>query len=216
MASKLNVWGIVGLMAVVLVVAGCGKEEPEQGGSGSQQTTDSPGGMPTFGESAEQTRQALTQMNDGVAVEALPPTAIKGYLPTEIGGFTQTEVTAERNQMGGMDIAVADAQFEAANGEGYLQVTITDVGNLTGPLKMGMTGWTMGQYNRETDSGYEKTTTYDGFKAMEEYDNENKSGSLRVFVADRFVVEVHGEQVTMETIQQAMGKVELKKLAAAK
>ena len=216
MASRWKLWGIVSLMVVGLLVAGCGKEEPEQATSESQQTTDSPGGMPTFGESAEQTREALTQMNQGVAVEALPPAAIKGYLPGEIAGFTQTEATAERNQMGGMDIAVADAQFEAASGEGYLQVTITDVGNLTGPLKMGMTGWTMGQYNRETDRGYEKTTTYDGFKAMEEYDNENKSGALRVFVADRFVVEVNGGQVTMETIKQAMGKVELKKLAAAK
>ena len=118
--------------------------------------------------------------------------------------------------MGGVDIAVADAHYEAANEEGYLEVTITDVGNLTGPLKIGMTGWTTAQYNRETDTGYEKITTYNGFKAMEEYDNENQSGALRVFVADRFVVEVSGGQVTMETIQQAMGKVDLKKLATAK
>ncbi len=216
MVLSRNVWGIVGLIVVGLLVVGCGKEEPEQGTSGSQQTTDSPGGMPTFGQSAEQTREALTQMNDGVAVEALPPAAIKGYLPGEMAGFMQTDATAERTEMGGMDVAVADAQYEAADGEGYLEVTITDVGNLTGPMKMGMTGWTMGQYSRETDSGYEKTTTYDGFKAMEEYDNENQSGALRVFVADRFVVEVSGGQVTMETIKQAMGKVELKKLAAAK
>jgi hypothetical protein len=51
---------------------------------------------------------------------------------------------------------------------------------------------------------------------VEEYDRQSKDGVLRVFVADRFVVEVNGSQTTMEVIKQAMDGIDLKKLAALK
>lgn len=171
--------------------------------------------MPDMADAAAQTQQTLTQMNQGQTVEALSPAVIKEYLPAELSGFTRTDASAERNQMGGVDIAVASGEYEGANGAS-LSVQVTDAGNLSGPMKMALTSWAMNQYSRETDTGYEKVTTYDGYKAMEQYDNETKDGTLRVFVANRFVVEVDGSQVTMDTIKQAMGQIDLKKLAGAK
>jgi len=223
--------GIIALSVVALLLAGCGKKGQDQA-SGSKSPTPAPSATPAQSQTAApstsssqmpdmaqveaQTKQALAQANQGATVEALTPATMKGFLPAELSGFNRTDASAERNQMGGVDISVANAQYTAAEGDGSIDVTITDVGNLSGPMKMGMTGWAMAQYNRETDTGYEKTTTYNGHKAMEEYDNEAKDGTLRVFVADRFVVEVQGNAVTMDAIKQAMGKIDLKKLAATK
>jgi hypothetical protein len=80
---------------------------------------------------------------------------------------------------------------------------------------MGMAGWAMAQFNRETDTGYEKTTTYNGYKAYEKYDTQDKRGTMRVFVSERFIVEVQGDNVTIDTLKQALGKIDFKKLAAA-
>ena len=63
-------------------------------------------------------------------------------------------------------------------------------------------------------TGYEKTITYKGYKGMEEYDNSEKDGGIRVFVADRFVVEVHGNQTSMDEIKKAMDEIDLKKMAS--
>ena len=89
---------------------------------------------------------------------------------------------------------------------------ITDIGNASGPMRMSMTGWTPAQVDRQTDTGYEKTTTYEGYEAIEEYDSQDQHGELLVFVGNRFVVEVRGDHTTMETIKQA---IDLKKLAQA-
>lgn len=225
MASIVKTHGVVALFVVALLLAGCGKKGQDQAsGSGSaapaQSQTAAPSAsssqMPDMAQVAAQTKQALAQMNQGATVEALSAATMKGFLPTELPGFNRTDASAERTQMGGADLSVAEAQYAAAAGDGSIDITITDIGNLTGALKIGMSGWAMAQYSRETDTGYEKVTTYNGYKAMEEYDNEAKEGFLRIIVADRFVVEARGNAVTMDTIKQAMGKVDLAKLAAAK
>ncbi len=226
MASIVKTHGVVALFVVaLLLLAGCGKKGQDQAsGSGSaapaQSQTATPSASstqaPDMAQVEAQTKQALAQMNQGATVAALSPATVKGFLPAELPGFTRIDASAERTQMGGADLSVADGQYGASEGDGSIDVTITDVGNLSGAMKIGMTGWAMAQYSRETDTGYEKVTTYNGYKAMEEYDNEAKDGLLRIIVADRFVVEVRGNAVTMDVIKQAMGKIDLAKLAAAK
>lgn len=205
------------MSVVALLLAGCSKKGQDQAtGSEAPAPSGSSTAMPDMAQVEAQTKQALAQMNQGKTIEALTPAAIKEFLPVEMSGFKRTDASSQRNQMGGVDLSVAEARYEATDGNGSIDVTITDVGNLSGPMKMGMTGWAMAQYNRETDTGYEKTTTYNGYKAIEEYDNETKAGALRIFLNDRFIVGVEGSDVAMDAIKQAMGKIDLKKLAAAK
>jgi hypothetical protein len=89
-----------------------------------------------------------------------------------------------------------------------------DMGNVSGPMRMGMAGWAMDEFERETDTGYERTTTYKGHKAMEEFDKQAKQGTFHVHVADRFIVEVNGINVSMDTIKKAIDQVDLDKLVS--
>jgi hypothetical protein len=164
---------------------------------------------------AEQNRQALTQMNQGKVVEATPGETLKALLPADLPGMKRTDASSERTQAMGVDISKAEGQYSAGeNGESNITITITDAGNMSGPMRMGMAGWAMAQYSRETDSGYEKTMTYKGYKGMEEYNKNDKNGTVRIFVADRFLVEVRGDGVTMDTLKQALDKVDLAKLSS--
>jgi len=75
--------------------------------------------------------------------------------------------------------------------------------------------WTMVQIHRQTNPGYERTITYQGYEGIEEYDNQGQHDEFQLFVADRFVVEISGDKVSMVAIRQAMGQIDLKKLADA-
>ena len=163
---------------------------------------------------AEQNRQALAQANKGKEIQAASPDVLKAVLPADLPGMKRTDASAERTQAMGVDIANATGQYQTEDGNTNVHITITDLGNMSGPMRMGMTAWTMAQYSRETDTGYEKTTTYGGYKAMEEYDKTDRTGAIRVFVADRFVVAAEGNGVTMDTLKQALDKIDLKKLAS--
>jgi hypothetical protein len=161
---------------------------------------------------AAQNRQALAQMNQGKLVAAVPAATLKELLPEKLAGMKRTDASAERNQTMGVDMTNAHASYEGEN-EASLSLSLTDAGSLTGPMRMGLAGWTMGEFSRETDTGYERTGTFHGYKGVEQYDTQNKAGSVRIFVADRFVVEVEGNGVTMETLKQALGQLDLKKMA---
>jgi hypothetical protein len=236
MTQMPKIGALIGLSVAALLFLGCGKKEepapPETPGAPESatpaesptpvpptagRTADSPPAqMPDMAAAAARTEQALQQANQGQVVEAAAPGTMKEMLPAELPGMKRTDVSAERTQMGGVDISTANAQYDTESGDASIHIAITDTGNLSGPMRMGLASWAMAQYSRETDTGYEKTTTYAGYKAVEEYDTQSKDGVLRVFVADRFVVEVNGSQTTMEVIKQAMDRIDLKKLAALK
>ncbi len=226
-----------------MLICGCGKKEDGSAGTpsagqpagkspqqGTSQTPAQPqtsgqapvaagatgDGAPTAAELSDiaaKNRETLTQMNQGKEIAAVTAATLKELLPETLTGMKRTSASAERNQMMGIDMTNAEGRYEGEN-EASLDLAITDVGNMSGPMRMGMVGWTMAQYNRETDTGYEKTGTYSGYKGMEEYNTENKHGTIRIFVADRFVVEVAGDNVTMDTLKQALGQLDLKKMAS--
>ncbi len=218
-------WEIVALCLGAVVLAGCGKKgdqgQPTQpaGAAGTQAPAGSAAtdqGAPDYAKLAEQNRQALTEMNKGKVIEAVPAATLKALLPAELPGMKRSDATAERTQAMGIDTSNAEGQYNATDGSGAdVKIKLTDTGNMSGSMRLGMSAWAMGSYSRETDTGYEKTTTVNGCKGMEKYDTKNKEGSLQILVADRFIVDVQGYGVTMDTLKQVVDKIDLKKLAAA-
>ena len=159
--------------------------------------------------------EQLKAMNQGKDIQPLSTDTLKGFLPGTLAGMKQSGSDARQMGMMGINVSTAQADYEGTDSSSTMQLTIMDLGNISGPMRMGMTGWTLSQYDRKTDTGYEKTTTYKDYKALEEYDNQTKYGEFHVFAGDRFVVEITGDHVTMETIKKAMGEIDLKKLIEA-
>ena len=215
------------VLALAVVGIGCGKREKEETAksttSSQEQSAPAKTESPTpaspsstdLTQIAAQNTETLKAMNQGKDIEPLSTDTLKGFLPDMLAGMKRNQSDARQMGIVGINVASAQADYDASNGTGMLDLMIMDLGNVSGPMRMGMTGWTMAQIDRKTDTGYEKTTTYQGYKAIEEYDNEDQHGEFRVFVGDRFVVEITGDNITMETIKQAMGQIDLKKLAGA-
>ena len=221
--------GIVAVCVLAVVLAGCGKKEGQKQSSQSTQPAQATKTQAAAGEAApaasstpdyakmtEQNRQALAQANQGKVVEAVSGATLKDLLPADLPGMKRTSASGERSQAMGVDVSTAEGQYDAADGQGAsVSIKLTDVGNMSGPVRMGMASWAMAQYSRETDTGYEKTTTFNGYKAFEEYRTQDKRGTVRVWVADRFIVEIDGNNVTMDSLKQMLGKLDFRKLAAA-
>jgi hypothetical protein len=218
--QTLRRWEMVVVCLGAVVLAGCGRKadkgQPEQPAGTTGTPTSATDEAPDYAKLAEQNRQALTEMNKGKVIEAVPPATLKALLPAELPGMERSSATAERTQAMGIDTSNAEGQYNATDRSGArVRIKLTDTGNMSGSMRLSMNAWTMGAYSRETDTGYEKTTTVNGCKGMEKYDTQNKEGSLQLLVADRFIVDVEGYDVTMDAIKQVVNKIDLKKLAAA-
>jgi hypothetical protein len=236
MLSRLTSVIAVVVCLVVFSSIGCGRREEEQ--TGQQQSkpqakapTESSStsqsnvsempaqpAMPTqeqLAAKAEQTQQALAKMNEGKVVEPVDFRKLKELLPDSVQGIERSDSSGGRTKVMGIDITRAEAKYQ---GQGdaveYLSITIMDMGNVSGPMRMGLAAWAMAEFERETDTGYERTTTYKGHKAMEEFDKQAKQGTFHVHVADRFIVEVDGINVSMDIIKKALDQIDLNKLVS--
>lgn len=159
---------------------------------------------------------ALGQMMQGgtnAAANIVDFRELKALLPAELAGMKRTSAGGEKNTAMGMTVSNAEGRYEA--GDSSITIKFSDFGG-AGFASMMAAGWTMQEVDRESDSGYERTSTIGGHKAMEKFDTANKSGSIEIMVAGRFMVEVNGDDITPEVLKDAVSKIDLAKLAALK
>ena len=149
------------------------------------------------------------------AAEAVDFRELKALLPEDLSGMKRSNAEGEKTSAMGFTISKAEARYEGDN-NASVHITITDVGAMAGVAAMATYAWAAGTIDRETESSYEKSVTIDGYKGYEKYDRQSSSGEVQVLVAGRFVVEVDGNNLPMDGIKAALGKVDLGKLESMK
>lgn len=154
-------------------------------------------------------------MAAGNKVEAVDFRELKALLPESLRGMKRTDATGQKQAAMGIQISNAEGRYASDDGKS-VTLTITDMGSMTGVAGMATYAWASTEVDREGDGSYEKTTTFKGFKALEKYDRQSKSGELSVLIEGRFVVEADGSNVDIDAIKSALGSVDLRKLAGMK
>jgi hypothetical protein len=154
--------------------------------------------------------------NGNKKVETVDYKELKAMLPESLPGMKRTDATGEKSSAMGMQITNTEGRYSADNGGGSMTIKITDIGSMTGLAGMTAYAWASVNIDRESDTEYEKTSTIGGYKSHEKYNKSSKSGEVSVLVADRFVVDVNGNNVDMDAIKGALGKVDLGKLNSMK
>jgi hypothetical protein len=137
---------------------------------------------------------------------------LQAVLP-EMAGWEKSHPEAER-----MTSPVSFSYASTRYKKDAFEITekITDSGfnqMLVAPLTMMLAAG----YAKESNNGFEKSTTVAGYPAFEKWDKSDKSGDLTVFVSQRFVVELEGMGMADNTeLQVFLARTDLKKLAALK
>ncbi len=140
---------------------------------------------------------------------------LKSLLPHSVGEFHQKEISAEQSSIFRINVTKAQASYENSHGS-LLKMKLIDMGKLKGLTTFTALTWTMVDFERQKDQGYERTLTYAGYKAFEEYNNENKSGRIQLIVTNRFLIEVEGYGVEMSLIKKALNKIDFDLLESLK
>ena len=204
------------ILIIVLMVA-CGKsEEQKEAEEMAEKMEEAASEME---ESADDMAEAMKKMGEamsgGEEVEAVDFRELKKLLPEELPGKKMVDASGEKTSSFGMNVSKAEAEYSSGNGES-INIEILDMGSMKGITAFTSLAWTMAEFDRETESGYERTTTYNDYKAFEEYNNDTKRGEIQLMVAERFLVQVDGYNVPMEDLKDALDKIDLKKLESMK
>ena len=136
---------------------------------------------------------------------------LKKLLPASVAGIKRTRAEGQKQSTMGITVSYAEAEY--ANDGASITVKITDTTG-TGFMAIGAAAITMTEIDSESDDGFERTATLQGYKGVEKYNSAAKSGEIQIWVAGRFMVEVSGNGVTFESLSKAVAALDLKALAA--
>lgn len=184
---------------------GCGGD----GGSADESPADN------FASAIEGFREAAKEMASGERVDPVDFRELKELLPEEVAGLPRVSQEGQRTGAAGFTISTAEARYEAEDGSGTIEISLTDTGGLGGLATMGMAAWLNVDVDRETDGGYERTTKYEGYPAYEEFqswDGDIGSAELSFIVGKRFIVQLDGSDVRMDDVKDAAGDLSLGRL----
>lgn len=191
-------------MIISALLMGCGnKEEKKQEEAQSGVTA------------LQQLADKAKAMQDREAVDPIDFRKLKELLPESLSGFKRTEISGEKQGAMGFTVSRAEARY-TSDDNATVKLEILDTGGIAGVASMALAAWTMAEIDKETESGYEKTTKYDGHKAFEKYDSQNKNGELNVLVSDRYVVNIHGDNITIDQLKDVLKDFDLNKLSELK
>lgn len=140
---------------------------------------------------------------------------LKALLPETIAGLKRAEASGEKTAAMGMKVSQAQARY-TGDSNNRIRLKIIDTGSMSGMAGMAAAAWAMIDIDRETDRGYEKTSTVDGRKMHEKWNAKDKRGEVDVIVGGRFVVEVRGNGIEMKDLKQSLSAIDLKKLETLK
>ena len=140
---------------------------------------------------------------------------LKETLPQELAGFDKGESSGEKNNAFGISVSEAKQSFRTADGSKHVRFEITDPGSLAGPFALANM-WMNVEIDKETSSGYEKTSTSNGHKLHEKWDKSGKRGEVQMVVGNRFMVEVAAEGIEMSDVKSLVNKIDIAKLEAMK
>ena len=210
---------ILTVVTAVAVVCGCGRKSAEQKKmeAAAKQMSELAGkvaqeGQPSQADMAKTVEAMQKAMATQSKVELVDFRELKALLPESLSGLKRMNASGEKS--GAMGFSVSKAEASYGNDEGAsLDIEITDMGGLNNFAAMAQFAWAMHEIDRETQTGYEKTVTLDGYKGYEEFDRESKAGKVQVMVKGRFLVEVRGGNLGMDAIQGALKAINLGKLA---
>ena len=169
-----------------------------------------------FAKAGEAFANAMQQMagggGDQKPVDPVSFKDLQTVLPT-VSGWEMGKPTGERMSA---PVPFSKTEVSYSKGDANVNVEITDSGFnrlVFAPFMMMMAAG----YEKETDTGYEKSTKIGGNPGLEKWNSENKDGEITVLVANRFIVKFEGDGLDdIKALQSFVSATDLTKLGALK
>jgi hypothetical protein len=140
---------------------------------------------------------------------------LKEVLPAELAGFEKAGGEGAKNSAFGITVSEAKQSFKSADGNKRVRFEITDPGSLAGPFALAHV-WLNIEVDKETNNGYEKTSTVAGRRVHEKWSTSGKHAEVQTVIGQRFLVEVDARGMEMSEVKSLISKMDIAKLEAMK
>ena len=217
-------------LALSIAVAGCGSSEQKRAQEAAQAAEASAKAAEQASQSAAKTAEqgakqaaqgfeamakgleAMAGGGGGAKVEPVSFRDLQTFFP-DLDGWEKEKPTGERMTA---PFAFSQAEVRYNKGDARIEMKLVD----SGFNQMLFTQFAMmmqAGYEKETQSGYEKSATVAGMPGWEKWNTEGKDGSVNALVGKRFLLSIEGDNVAdVKALHAIAAKIDMNKLAALK
>ena len=195
---------------LILFFISCGKsgnDQPANNDEGENKT-----GIKSVDKFVENMKEVQKSMEEGQKYEVVDFRELKELLPESIANLNRTNAEGEKSGAMGFTVSRAQGNYNNEDYSKSIDIEIVDLAGASGFAGLAAWGWAMADIDKETETGYEKTTTYKGHKAYEKYNTQDMYGSFEVLVSGRYMVSVNGSSMQMDDIKAALDEMDISKL----
>ncbi len=161
---------------------------------------------------AETTMEESTLSEDAPQISVLSAAKAKALLPESVAGLKRISISSEKSSGSGYEITKAQAQY-SDGASAIISLTVGDYGsNING----GFFSWLEGEQDSESEIGYEKTGIVDGRQTRETALKNGLMSEYSLVVANRFVIESSGTNVSVDKLKAAINSIGLDNVEALK
>jgi hypothetical protein len=150
-------------------------------------------------------------VSGGKDVQPVDFRKLREMLPETLAGMKRVDATGQSGEAMGIKGSSATARYIDGAGAS-LNVDISDMGSLAGLA--GLASRFDPSMEKETETGYERTSKVNGQIVHERYDRRAKSGEISIILGERFNVAVRGNGVEPATLQGAIKQIDMAGLVA--
>jgi hypothetical protein len=196
---------MISILALTLI--NCSKKETK--------TEEKAGGLSDIVSGVKNYSNMSKSMNDVTKnIEVLKKTTplsndeLKAILPENLLGLKRTEFSVGDASM--MNLSSAEAKYKNEDASKSMKLEIMDGAGETGSAMVSilMMGLNMNK-EKQTETGFEKTTEIDGMKALvsEEKREDHVSSKIQIIVKARYLLTISGQGFTYEELSKAVGEI---------
>ncbi|MGH7491010.1 MAG: hypothetical protein ACREOO_01310 [bacterium] len=172
--------------------------------------------LPTPGDSMRsaipQVIHVMPSRRGRMLAELVDCNSLAALLPDSLPNMKRDVMIAERTVDDSILVSLAAGSYADPAGNN-IEIKITDSGDLK-VFAPAAFPWLDREIQSESESSYERTISFDGYRGFERYYVKDQSGEVYVFVGERFVVEVTGYGVMSEDLKNAVSSIDLHRLQA--
>ncbi len=200
---------IIMLFCLVFFIS-CGKDKKKDE-PGILDAIESVSDLNNFAKEAEKIEEENEKL---LTATPISNEVLKKLLPEDILNYPRKKFSIGNQFMA--DIAMAEAEYENENGN-LISFSIVDGAGETGSamVTLARLGFTR-DFEEQSDRGYRKSTTINGYKAVEEVEkddyNDYQNSKIDLMVANRFLLSIEGEGLSVSQLKKAIEELDLKAL----
>ncbi|MBP7923743.1 MAG: hypothetical protein KA042_14575 [Saprospiraceae bacterium] len=152
-------------------------------------------------EKSKDIKDALQKALNTKAGDLVSISDLREVFPSKVDGMARNSIKGEG--VGAFGFKMNNVKSEYEDGDKRIKFELIDFGGFS-PALVGLAAWSVADFYREDEDGFERVDTWKGYKSFEKSDSKNHTSSISIIVKDRIILNANADHMSLDDLKEAI------------